>query len=425
MSDKVTEPPSGPPFNAVVRPRHHHRADIVAPAVLDLAAIRSQFPALAARAAFFDGPGGSQVPQQVIDAVTGYLRDTNANLGGAFATSRASDEVMERGRAAAAEFAGAEPEGIAFGANMTTLNFQLAHAVARTLVAGDEIVVTALDHDANVSPWLIVAEDHDLVVKTAPLRTDDVTLDVDALEELIGARTRVVAFTLASNAVGSIPDAARIAAAAHSVGALAWADGVHLAPHRRLRAREVGLDVVLCSPYKFFGPHLGIAAIRPDLAESLPADRVRPAAEDPPGHRFETGTQSHEAVAGATAAIEYLRGLGAGDLDTAYALIEEHETQLTARFLTGLPEGVTLYGLRTPEGRTPTFCFNVDGRTPREVAELLAEQELYLWDGDYYALEPMRALGIADSGGAVRAGFLHYTTDEEVDRLLEALGELA
>ncbi len=235
----------------------------------------------------------------------------------------------------------------------------------------------------------------------------------------------MVAFTLASNAVGSIPDAARIAAAAHSVGALAWADGVHLAPHRRLRGRELGLDVVLCSPYKFFGPHLGIAAIRPDLAESLPADRVRPAAEDPPGHRFETGTQSHEAVAGATAAIEYLRGLGDGDLDAAYALIEEHETRLAARFLTGLPEGVTLYGIRTPEGRTPTFCFNVDGRAPREVAELLAEQELYLWDGDYYALEPMRALGIADSGGAVRAGFLHYTTEDEVDRLLEALGELA
>jgi cysteine desulfurase family protein (TIGR01976 family) len=393
--------------------------------VLDVAAVRSQFPALAARAAFFDGPGGSQVPQPVIDAMTGYLRDSNSNLGGAFRTARESDAVMERGRAAAADFTGGEPEGIAFGANMTTLNFQLAHAVARTLEPGDEIVVSALDHDANISPWLLVAEDHDLVVRTAPLRADDVTLDLDALEGLIGERTRVVAFTLASNAVGSIPDAARIAEAAHSVGALAWADGVHLAPHRRLRARELGLDVVLCSPYKFFGPHLGIAAIRPDLAESLPADRVRPAAEHPSGHRFEAGTQSHEAIAGATAAIEYLRGLGDGDLDSAFALIEEHETQLTARFLSGLPDGVVLYGIRTPEARTPTFCFNVDGRPPREVAELLAEQDLYVWDGNYYALEPMRALGIEDSGGAVRAGFLHYTTEDEVDRLLEALGELA
>jgi selenocysteine lyase/cysteine desulfurase len=424
----------------------------LAPALLDLDAIRAQFPALAAGAAFFDGPGGSQVPQQVIDAMTGYLRDSNANLGGAFATSRASDEVMERGRAAAADFTGAEPEGIAFGANMTTLNFQLAHAVARSLEPGDEIVVTALDHDANVSPWLVVAKDHDLVVKTAPLRgeaggspragesdalgadvlaggapraVETVELDLDALEGLIGERTRVVAFTLASNAVGSIPDAARIAAAAHTVGALAWADGVHFAPHRRLRAREVGLDVVLCSPYKFFGPHLGIAAIRPDLAASLPADRVRPAAEEPPGHRFEAGTQSHEAIAGAAAAIEYLRDLGGGDLDAAYRLIEDHETRLSARFLSGLPDRVSLYGIRTPEGRTPTFCFNVDGRAPREVAELLAEQDLYVWDGDYYALEPMRALGLDGTGGAVRAGFLHYTTDEEVDRLLEAVAELA
>jgi cysteine desulfurase family protein (TIGR01976 family) len=393
--------------------------------VLDLAAVRSRFPALASGAAFFDGPGGSQVPQSVIDAVAGYLRDSNANLGGAFPTSRASDDVMERARAAAADFTGGEPEGIAFGANMTTLNFQLAHAVARTLEPGDEIVVTALDHDANVSPWLIVAGDHELVVRTAPLRADDVTLDLLALEELINVRTRVVAFTLASNAVGSIPDAARIAAAAHGAGALAWADGVHLAPHRRLRARELGLDVVLCSPYKFFGPHLGIAAIRPDLAESLPADRVRPASEHPPGHRFETGTQSHEAIAGALAAIEYLRELGDGDLDAGLALIEQHETHLTARFLSRLPDGVQLYGIRTPEGRTPTFCFNVDGRPPREVAELLAERELYVWDGDYYALEPMRALGLADSGGAVRAGFLHYTTEDEVDRLLEALTDLA
>jgi cysteine desulfurase family protein (TIGR01976 family) len=392
--------------------------------VLDLTAVRSRFPALASGAAFFDGPGGSQVPQSVIDAVAGYLRDSNANLGGAFRTSRASDEVLERARAAAADFTGGEPESIAFGANMTTLNFQLAHAIARMLEPGDEIVVTALDHDANVSPWLLVAGDHELVVRTAPLRPDDVTLDVDGLEELINERTRVVAFTLASNAVGSIPDAARIAAAAHGAGALAWADGVHLAPHRRLRARELGLDVVLCSPYKFFGPHLGIAAIRPDLAESLPADRVRPASEDPPGHRFEAGTQSHEAIAGALAAIEYLRELGDGDLDAAFALIEQHETQLTARFLSGLPDGIQLYGIRTPEGRTPTFCFNVDGRRPREVAELLAERELYVWDGDYYALEPMRALGLADSGGAVRAGFLHYTTEDEVDRLLEALADL-
>lgn len=391
--------------------------------MLDVASLRARFPALATGAAYLDGPGGSQVPQAVLDAMAGYLRGSNANLGGAFRTSAASDRLIERARLAAADLTGAEHEGIAFGANMTTLNFLLAHAVARTLAPGDEVVVTALDHDANVSPWLLVAEDHGLVVRTAPIRVDDVTLDLDALEALIGERTRVVAFTLASNAVGSVPDAARVAAAAHRVGALAWADAVHLAPHGRLRARELGLDVVLCSPYKFFGPHLGIAAIRPDLAESLPADRVRPAEESPPGHRFETGTQSHESIAGALAAIDYLRSLGDGDLDRAFAGIAVHERVLAERFLAGLPDGVRLYGIRGAEGRTPTFCFNVEGRAPREVSEWLAERDVYVWDGDYYALEPMRALGLED-GGAVRAGFLHYTTEDEVDRLLDGLREL-
>jgi cysteine desulfurase family protein (TIGR01976 family) len=393
-------------------------------ATLDVAAVRERFPALASGAAFLDGPGGSQVPREVLDAVSAYLGGSNANLGGAFATSRASDELMERARAAAAEFTGGEPGGIAFGANMTTLNFLLAHAVARTLEPGDEIVVSALDHDANVSPWLLLARDHELVVRTAPIRREDVTLDEEALEGLIGARTKVVAFTLASNAVGSIPDAARIAAAAHRAGALAWADGVHLAPHRRLRALEWGLDVLLCSPYKFFGTHLGVAAIRRELAESLPADRVRPAGERPAGHRFETGTQSHEAIAGAVAAIDYLRSLGGGSLDLAFGHIEEHETRLAERFLAGLPDEVRLYGIRGIEGRTPTFCFNVAGRAPRDVAVRLAEQGIYVWDGHYYALEPMRALGLED-GGAVRAGFLHYTTEEEVDRLLGGLRRLA
>ncbi len=390
-----------------------------------LADVRERFPALASNDAFLDGPGGSQAPQEVLAAIADCLRDANANLGGAFATSARAVEVMERGREAAADFTGGDVEGIAFGANMTTLNFLLAHAVARTLDAGDEIVVTALDHDANISPWLLLAADHDLVVRQAPIRTGDVTLDHDALEELIGERTRVVAFTLASNAVGSLTDPARIASAAHRVGALAWADGVHFAPHRRLKMTDWGLDVLLCSPYKFFGPHLGIASIRPDLAESLPADRVRPAEEHPAGHRFETGTQSHEAVAGATAAIDYLRSLGGGSLDRCFDRISEHEDALSERFLDGLPPGVELYGVRTVEGRTPTFCFNVPGHAPREVAERLGELGLYVWDGDYYALEPMRALGLDATGGAVRAGFLHYTTDTEVNRLLEALASLA
>jgi cysteine desulfurase family protein (TIGR01976 family) len=314
---------------------------------------------------------------------------------------------------------------------MTTLNFLLAHAVARTLGPGDEVVVTDLDHDANVAPWLHVAADHGLVVRVAPVRTEDATLDHDALEALLGPRTKVVAFTLASNAVGSLTDAPRIAAAAHAVGALAWADGVHLAPHRRPDRRALGVDVLLCSPYKFFGPHLGIAALREDLAASLPADRVRPAAQSPAGHRFETGTPSFEALAGTVAAIGHLAALGAGgDLDDAYARIRAHEEALAALTLTALPElpHVRLHGIADPARvaeRTPTFSFTVDGHEPRAVAEHLASRGLFCWDGNFYALALMRALGLEGRGGAVRAGFLQYTTASEVDRLLGALAELA
>src|SRR4051812_14735577 len=274
-------------------------------APLDPVLVRPRFPALASGAAYLDGPGGAQVPETVIEAMAAHLRGGTANDGGVFATSQATIALIAEARRAAAQLTGSEPEEIAFGANMTTLNFQLAHAVARTLLPGDEIVVTDLDHDANVAPWLRVAADHDLVVRRSPIRPD-ATLDVDALEALLGDRTRVVAFTLASNAAGSVPDARRIAEAAHAVGALAWADAVHYTPHRRPDRAALGVDVLLCSPYKFFGPHLGVASIRRDLAERWPADRVRPADEWPPGHRFETGTQSFEALAGLIAAVSYL-----------------------------------------------------------------------------------------------------------------------
>src|SRR4051794_9528434 len=312
--------------------------------------LRARFSALARLhagrpAVYLDGPGGSQTPDSVADAVATYLTTSNANMGGPFATSEATERLLNDARVAAADFLGCTVDEVVFGANTTTINFLLAHAVARTLEPGDEIVVTELDHDANVSPWLLIAADHGLVVRHAPIRPADVTLDHDGLEELIGERTRVVAFTLASNAVGSITDPARLAQAAHRVGALAWADAVHLAPHRRLRAREWGLDVLLCSPYKFFGPHLGIAAIRPDLAAALPADRVRPSAEAPAGHRFETGTQSHEAVAGTVAAIDYLRSLGDGSLDVAFERIQAHEDVLARELLGSLSESVELYGI--------------------------------------------------------------------------------
>ena len=389
--------------------------------------VRSRFPALARDAVFLDGPGGSQAPEEVIEAIAGHLRRGTANDGGVFATSRETIALIAEARRAAAWLTGSEPEEIAFGANMTTLNFLLAHAVARTLEPGDEIVVTELDHDANVAPWLRVAEDHGLVVRVAPLRAEDATLDVDALEALLGERTRIVAFSLASNAVGSLTDAARIARAAHDAGALAWADAVHLAPHRRPDRVALGLDVLLCSPYKFFGPHLGIASIRRDLAESWPADRVRPASEDPPGHRFETGTPSFEALAGTVAAIRYIAELGEGDLDRAYARIREHEERLSSIVLDGLRsiEGVTLYGVDDVASRTPTFCFTVEGATPRAVSEQLAERSIFTWDGNYYALSLMQALGLEDGGGAVRAGFLHYNTAAEARRLCEAVEEIA
>src|SRR3954447_15337390 len=376
--------PSRPTARAPRRapPRVCHAAPMT-DALDDL--VRPLFPALARTvdgrpAAFLDGPGGSQMSAAAIDAMSGLLRAGTANDGGVFATSQETIELLARARRTAAVLTGSDPEEIAFGANMTTLNFLLAHAVARTLAPGDEIVVTELDHDANVAPWLCVATDHDLVVRTGPLGPE-AALDGDALEALIGERTRVVAFTLASNAVGSLTDAPRIARAAHAAGALAWADAVHYAPHRRPDRGALGVDVLLCSPYKFFGPHLGIASIRRDLAESLPADRVRPASERPPGHRFETGTPSFEALAGFVAAVEYLGSLGDG-LDDAYARIRAHEeaiSRVVLERLAELPE-VTLYGSTAVAQRTPTFCFTLAGIGPRAVSEQLAERGIYTWD---------------------------------------------
>ena len=293
---------------------------------------------------------------------------------------------------------------------MTTLNFLLSHAAARTFEPGDEVIVTQLDHDANVSPWFRAAEDRGLTVRVAPIDPSDGSLDLDALEALIGERTRVVAYTLASNALGNVPDSARIAAAAHRVGALAWADGVHMAPHRRLDRDALGADVLLCSPYKFFGPHLGVAAIRRDLAESLPADRVRAADPYPPGHRFETGTLSHEALAGTIAAIDYLASLGAGSggrgerLDAAFAAIRSHEEALASRLLAAADgiDGLRLFGLTEPDRigeRTPTFLLRLDRLSPAELAGALGERGMFAWNGHFYAVGPLGALGLLPEGG--------------------------
>jgi cysteine desulfurase family protein (TIGR01976 family) len=383
---------------------------------LDLAAVRARFSALDGPTVFFDGPGGTQVPDSVIQAVASYLRESNANLGGPFETSRRSDEVVKAAHETAALFLGCSPAEVGFGANMTTLNFTLSRAVGRELRAGDEIVVTRLDHDANIAPWLELARDRQLVVRFADLTEDDCTLDMADLERQLSSRTRVVAFPWASNAVGTITDVRRIAALAHEAGALAWVDAVHYAPHGPIDVAAADVDVLICSPYKFFGPHLGLFYGRREVLEHWRPYKVRPAADEPVGHRFETGTLPHEALAGFVAAVAYVDSLG-------WEAIQAHERDLGQRFLEGLPAGVRLYGSRTMEGRTPTFALTFSGRSPEDVAAGLAERDVAVWAGNYYAVEVMERLGLPD--GAVRVGFVHYNTAEEVDRLLVELEGLA
>jgi len=382
---------------------------------LDVAAARAQFPALASGVAFLDAPGGTQVPQSVIDAISGYLRESNANLGGAFAASRRSDELVQHAHETAGRWLGCRPDETIFGANMTTLNFALTRALGRTLAAGDEILLTRLDHDGNVAPWLELAHDYDLHVGFVEIH-EDTTLDLDDLETKLTERTRVVAFPLASNALGTTPDAARVVELAHAAGALTWVDAVHYGPHGPIDVAELGVDVLLCSPYKFFGPHLGLAYGSGDLLRSWRPYKVRPVPDDPVGGRFETGTLAHELLAGFVAAVDYVEGLG-------WDAVREHERALGQRFLDGRPDRCTLYGLPTMDGRVPTFAFRVEGAPTRRVAERLAERDIAVWDGDYYAFEAMERLGLQPDG-AVRAGFVHYNTFVEVDRLLDALAEI-
>ena len=382
---------------------------------LDLEAVRARFPALRAGVAFLDAPGGTQCPQTVIDAIGGYLRESNANLGGAFAASRRSDELVAQAHSTAARFLNADVEEVILGANMTTLNFALTRAWARAERAGAEVLVTRLDHDANIAPWLELERDTEIVVRFVDIHAD-ATLDLEDLERKLSDRTRVVAFPLASNAFGTVSDAKRIAQLAHAVGASTWVDAVHYAPHGPIDVIDLQADVLLCSPYKFFGPHLGLAAVREDLLQGWRPYKVRPAPDEPLGSSFETGTLAHELLAGFVAAIEYIDELG-------WDAIQPHERALGQRFLDGMPDRCTLYGRETMDGRVPTFAFRVDGVAPREVAERLAERDLAVWDGDYYAVEAMASLGLQPEG-AVRAGFVHYNTVAEVDRLLAALADL-
>jgi cysteine desulfurase family protein (TIGR01976 family) len=386
----------------------------VSAVALDVTAVRSRFSALERPLAFFDGPGGTQTPDEVIEAIARYLRESNANIGGTFETSRRSNELVTEARARAGTFLGCSPEEGVFGANMTTLNFSLSRAAAREWREGDEVVVTRLDHDANVSPWLELAHDLGLSVRFADIG-DDTTLDLDDLAAQLSERTRVVAFPWASNAVGTLVDVARVADLAHEAGALAWVDAVHYAPHGPIDVAAAGADVVICSPYKFYGPHLGLAFARGDLLERWRPYKVRPAAEEPLGHRFETGTLPHELLAGFVAAVDYLGSVG-------WDAVVAHERELGERFLAGLPDNCRVHGLPTIEGRVPTFALTIDGISPAEAAARLAERDLAVWHGNYYALEVMKRLGLENSGGAIRVGIVHYNTADEVDRLLAELG---
>jgi cysteine desulfurase family protein (TIGR01976 family) len=383
---------------------------------LDVAAARARFSALDRPTAFFDGPGGTQTPDSVIEAIASYLREANANVGGPFETSRRTDEVVAAAHQAAARFLGTSAEEVGFGQNMTTLNFALSRALGRELRPADEIVVTRLDHDGNVAPWLELAHDLGLVVRFADFDVEDCTLDVIGLEALLSDRTRVVAFPWASNAVGTITDVRRICELAHGAGAIAWVDAVHYAPHGPIEVGAVGADVLLCSPYKFCGPHLGLFYARREVAERWRPYKVRPSADEPIAHRFETGTLAHELLAGFTAAVEYLEGLG-------WDAIQTHERELGERFLDGLPPVYRLYGIDTMVNRTPTFALTHPVHPPDDLAARLGERDIAAWPGNYYAVEVMERLGLED--GCLRVGILHYNTAEEVDRLLAGLADLA
>jgi cysteine desulfurase family protein (TIGR01976 family) len=407
------------------------------PDVASVSAIRSHFPGLertegGVSVAFFDGPGGTQVPRAVAFALTDYLLFHNANTHWAYPTSIETDEVIAASRSALADFLGGDPSEVVFGANMTTLTFHLARALARGWAARDEVVVTELDHHANVDPWRALEKDRGIVVTAAPLVAGAAQVDVDALARLLGKKTRLVAIGAASNAVGTINDVARVAALAHANGSLVFVDAVHYAPHALVDVKALGADFLACSPYKFYGPHAGVLWGRHDLLESIDAPKLRPAPEHSPD-RLETGTQNHEGIAGCGAAVDFLASLagpeGEGDrrsrLRRTYAALHARGEALLARMWTGLSAipGVSLYGPPPGAPRTPTVAFSVKGRTSEDVARALVPRGVYVTHGDFYASTLVEKLGHAEDG-LVRAGAACYTTEEEVDRLVLGVAAL-
>jgi cysteine desulfurase family protein (TIGR01976 family) len=377
-------------------------------------AVRGRFSSLRNGFAFFDAPGGTQVPDEVGQAIAEALRDASGNLGAPYATGRAVEAILARAKDDAGAFLGCSSDEISFGMNMTTLDFAISRAAGRDFTAGDEILTTELDHDGGVAPWVELAADKAMTVRVARA-TEELTVDYEDLEEQLSDRTRVVAFAIASNATGSVADARRICALAREVGAISWIDAVHYAAHEPVDVAEIGCDVLLCSPYKFCGPHLGIAFVRRELADAWRPYKARPSAATPVGRKFETGTLPYELLAGFSATIAYLDSIG------GMAAIRDYERELGEHFLSSLPGNVTLYGPPTMSNRVPTFLFNVDGVPAVDAAHRLAEQGLGVWYADnWYCV----ALGPRLPEQSLRAGIAHYNTRAEVDRLLEALAQL-
>ena len=391
---------------------------------MDLQHVRERFPALVATTGdgrplvHADAPGGTQAVDRAIEAMAAHLRSGSANQHGAFEISQRTDAMVGHVRGQAGRFLGSPPEGVVFGLNMTSLTLHLARALTPHLAPGDQIVCTQLDHDANVSPWLLLAERSGAEVRFVPLDPTTGRLALDGLEQVVTDRTRLITFPGASNALGTVVDPAPFVDAARSVGALTFMDAVHLAPHQPIDRVTSGIDAVACSPYKFFGPHAGILAADPKLLATLAPDKLRPAPDTGP-ERWQTGTASFEAIAGVGGALDHLEEVG-------FAAIVRHEQQLTERFLAGVDglTHVTFHGPPEVTDRTPTFAVTVDGWQPSAIAEAFAARGINVWAGHYYAIEPLRALGLLEAGGAVRIGFVHYHGVDDVDRVLEALVDL-
>ncbi len=416
---------------------------------LDPSLVRSHFPALDRPAVFFDNPGGTQIARQAAERMQRYLFECNANHGGAFATSQKSDCILDEAHAAMADFLNAaRPEEIVFGNNMTTLTLHLSRSLSRAWQPGDEILVTRLDHDANITPWALAAADRGVRVAWIDFDVEDCTLNLDELERALARRPRLLAFGYASNAVGTINPVHEIVQMAHAFGVQVYIDAVQYAPHGPIDVQALGCDFLVCSAYKFFGPHAGVLYGRYDLLDSLMAYKVRPAPDSPPG-KWETGTQNHEGLAGVLGAVEYLQWVGQTfgqeqeeglrergytgrrlDLKKAMTTIRAYEFELSRALLetlTAVP-GLRLYGIADPrrlDQRVPTFAFRLEGKHPRQVAEALAREGIYVWDGNYYALAVTERLEVEASGGMVRVGAVHYNTLEEIARLGQALQKIS